>query len=222
VRVVICDDNLLMREGIATLLRRADVEIAALAADPRELQEAVAEHAPDVAIVDVRMPPTFTDEGLRAAHGLRASHPGTAIVILSQHVETGMAMRVLAEVPARLGYLLKDRVSDFQEFAGTLRQVAAGGVALDPEVVSALLAAGGGPLDALSEREREVLSLIAEGRSNKAIADRLGLSLRAVQKDVTSVFGSLGLQHADDDDNRRVLAVLAYLRAGVHRPATRP
>jgi DNA-binding NarL/FixJ family response regulator len=194
--------------------------VTALAASPDELRAAVAEHPPDVAIIDVRMPPTYTDEGLRAAQQLRASHPGIAIVILSQHVEAGMATRVLAETPARLGYLLKDRVSDLQEFAGTLRRVAAGGAALDPEVVSALLRAGDarGPLAALSEREREVLALVAEGRSNKAIAERLGVSLRAVQKHVTSVFSSLGLEHADDD-NRRILAVLAYLRAGAPRPA---
>ena len=219
-RVVICDDSILMREGIAAMLGRAGFEVTALAASSAELRDAVAEHPPDVAIIDVRMPPTYTDEGLRAAQQLRSSHPGIAIVILSQHVEAGMATRVLAETPARLGYLLKDRVSDLQEFAGTLRRVAAGGAALDPEVVSALLSAGSahGPLASLSERERVVLALVAEGRSNKAIAERLGVSLRAVQKHVTSVFSSLGLEHADDD-NRRILAVLAYLRAGAPRPA---
>jgi DNA-binding NarL/FixJ family response regulator len=220
VRVVICDDSILMREGIAAMLGRAGFDVTALAASPDELLAAVAEHSPDVAIIDVRMPPTYSDEGLRAAQELRASRPGIAIVILSQHVEAGMATRVLAETPARLGYLLKDRVSDSQEFAGTLRRVAAGGAALDPAVVSALLSSRGahGPLAALSEREREVLALVAEGRSNKAIAERLGVSLRAVQKHVTSVFSSLGLEHADDD-NRRILAVLAYLRAGAPRPA---
>jgi DNA-binding NarL/FixJ family response regulator len=219
-RVVICDDSALMREGIAALLGRADVDVVALADGPDALQAAVAEHQPDVVIVDIRMPPTFTDEGLRAAHALRASHPELGIVILSQHVETGTATRLLAETPARLGYLLKDRVSDVQEFAGVLRRVAAGGSALDPEVVARLIASGrpGGPLGALSEREREVLALIAEGRSNKAIAERLGVSLRAVQKYVTAVFGALGLEQ-DDDDNRRILAVLTFLRAGGPHPA---
>jgi DNA-binding NarL/FixJ family response regulator len=220
VRVVICDDSVLMREGIATLLGRAGIDVAAMADGPDELHAIVAEHEPDVAIVDIRMPPTFTDEGLRAAHTLRATHPHLAIVILSQHVETGTATRLLAEAPARLGYLLKDRVSDVEEFAGTLRRVAAGATALDPVIVSRLIASGrpGGPLASLTERERAVLALIAEGRSNKAIAERLGVSLRAVQKHVTSVFGALGLESADDD-NRRILAVLAYLRAGAPRPA---
>jgi len=219
-RVVICDDSVLMREGIATLLGRAGIDVAAMADGPDELHAMVVEHRPDVAIVDIRMPPTFTDEGLRAAHTLRTTHPHLAIVILSQHVETGTATRLLAEAPARLGYLLKDRVSDVEEFAGSLRRVAAGGTALDPLVVSRLIASGrpGGPLASLTARERVVLALIAEGRSNKAIAERLGVSLRAVQKHVTSVFGALGLEHADDD-NRRILAVLAYLRAGAPRPA---
>ena len=219
-RVVICDDSALMREGIAALLGRAGIDVVAMADGPGELHAAVAEHEPDVAIVDIRMPPTYTDEGLRAAHTLRETHPGLGIVILSQHVETGTATRLLAETPARLGYLLKDRVSDVGEFVGVLHRVAAGGSALDPEVVARLIASGrpGGPIGSLSEREREVLALIAEGRSNKAIAERLGVSLRAVQKHVTAVFTALGLE-ADDDDNRRILAVLSFLRAGGQHPA---
>jgi DNA-binding NarL/FixJ family response regulator len=213
VRVVIADDSTLMREGIATMLRRAGIDVAAQAASADELQREVAEHEPDVAIVDIRMPPTFTDEGLRAAREIRASHPGIGIVILSQHVEAGTATRLLAESPERLGYLLKDRVGDVDEFAGTLRRVAAGGSALDPQVVARLLAStrDDGPLASLSEREREVLTLVAEGRSNKAIGDRLELSQRGVQKHVTAVFAKLGLT-AGEDDNRRILAVLEYLR----------
>jgi DNA-binding NarL/FixJ family response regulator len=169
-----------------------------------------------VAIIDIRMPPSFTDEGLRAAHEIRARHPDVGIVILSQDVEAGTAARLLAESPAGLGYLLKDRVGDAEEFAGTLRRVAAGGSALDPQVVARLLAGtrDDGPLATLSPREREVLGLLAEGRSNRAIGERLQLGPRAVQKHVTAVFAKLGLE-ADEDDNRRVLAVLAYLRGAV-------
>jgi DNA-binding NarL/FixJ family response regulator len=211
-RVVIADDSTIVREGIAALLGRAGVDVAAQASSAEELLREVAEHEPDVAIVDIRMPPTFTDEGLRAAHEIRARHPRTGIVILSQHVETGTATRLLAESPERLGYLLKDRVGDVEEFAGTLRRVAAGGSALDPEIVSRLLAGPppDGPLASLSAREHEVLVLVAEGRSNKAIGERLELSQRGVQKHVTAVFVKLGLT-SDEDDNRRILAVLEYL-----------
>jgi DNA-binding NarL/FixJ family response regulator len=213
VRVVIADDSTLVREGIATLLRRAGVDVAAQASSADQLLRDVAEHEPDVAIIDIRMPPTFTDEGLRAAHDIRARDPRIGIVILSQYVETGTATRLLAESPERLGYLLKDRVEDVDQFAGTLRRVAAGGSALDPEVVAQLLASSRdiGPLTSLSAREREVLSLVAEGRSNKAIGEGLELSQRGVQKHVTAVFAKLGLE-ADEDDNRRILAVLEYLR----------
>jgi DNA-binding NarL/FixJ family response regulator len=222
VRVVIAADSLVVREGIASLLRRAGVDVAGEAASAEELLRAVAEHEPDVVIIDIRMPPTFTDEGLRAAHEIRARHTGIGIVILSQHVETGTATRLLAESPERLGYLLKDRVGDIDEFAGTLRRVAAGGSALDPQVVSQLLASArdDGPLAALSAREREVLALIAEGRSNKAIGEQLQLSQRGVQKNVTAVFAKLGLA-ADEDDNRRILAVLEYLRLDRPQPAAR-
>jgi DNA-binding NarL/FixJ family response regulator len=216
VRVVIADDSTLVREGIATFLRRADIDVAGQAASPEELLREVAAHRPDVAIIDVRMPPSFTDEGLRAAHEIRARHPDMGIVILSQDVEAGTAARLLAESPAGLGYLLKDRVGDAEEFAGSLRRVAAGGSALDPQVVARLLASArdDGPLATLSAREREVLGLLAEGRSNRAIGERLQLSPRAVQKHVTAVFAKLGLE-ADEDDNRRVLAVLAHLRGAV-------
>ena len=220
-RVVIADDSILIREGIATLLRRADIDVAAQASSPEELLREVSEHEPDVAIIDIRMPPTFTDEGLRAAHEIRARHPGMGIVILSQHVETGTATRLLAESPERLGYLLKDRVGDVEEFAGTVRRVAGGGSALDPQVVARLLASArdAGPLASLSAREREVLALVAEGRSNKAIGDQLQLSARGVQKHVTAVFTKLGLT-ADEDDNRRILAVLEYLRLDRPQAAT--
>jgi DNA-binding NarL/FixJ family response regulator len=222
VRVVIADDSTIMREGIATLLRRAGVEVAAQAASAEQLLREVAAHDPDVALIDIRMPPTFTDEGLRAAHEIRARHPKTGIVILSQHVETGTATRLLAESPERLGYLLKDRVGDVEEFAGTLRHVAAGGSALDPEIVAELLAStrDAGPLNSLSEREHEVLALVAEGRSNKAIGERLAHSERGGQKHVTAVFAKLGLA-ADEDDNRRILAVLEYVRLDRPQVATR-
>jgi DNA-binding NarL/FixJ family response regulator len=214
VRVVIADDSILVREGVGTLLRRAGLDVAALASSAEQLLRDVDEHEPHMAIIDIRMPPTFTDEGLRAAHEIRARHPEMGIVILSQHVETGTATRLLAESPGRLGYLLKDRVGEVEEFAGTLRHVLAGGTALDPEVVARLLASthGEGPLASLSVREREVLALVAEGRSNKAIGERLGISLRGVQKHITAVFGKLGLPE-DEDDNRRILAVLAYVRS---------
>jgi len=212
VRVVIADDSALVREGIATFVRRAGFEVVAQASSAEELLREVEEHEPDVAIVDIRMPPTFTDEGLRAAHEIRARRPEIGIVILSQHVETGTATRLLAESPERLGYLLKDRVGEVEEFAGTLRRVAAGGSALDPEVVTRLLVStDNGPLASLSGREREVLALVAEGRSNNAIGEALGLSPRGVRKHVTAVFAKLGLA-AGEDDNRRVLAVLTFLQ----------
>jgi DNA-binding NarL/FixJ family response regulator len=213
VRVVIADDSILVREGIATMLGRAGIDVVAQASSGEELQRDVDEYRPDAAIIDIRMPPTHTDEGLRAAHAIRARYPEIGIVILSQHVEVGTATRLLAESPERLGYLLKDRVGDIDDFAGTLRRVVNGGSALDPQVVSRLLAdtRDDGPVPTLGEREREVLGLVAEGRSNKAIADRLGITLRGVQKHVTAIFTKLGLPE-DADDNRRILAVLAYLR----------
>jgi DNA-binding NarL/FixJ family response regulator len=212
VRVVIADDILLVREGIASLLRGAGIDVAGQAATADELLRAVDEHHPDVAIVDIRMPPGQSDEGLRAAHEIRARHPGIAIVILSSHVDLGTAMLVLAERPEGLGYLLKDRVTDVGEFVGTLDRVVAGGSALDPEVVSRLLAGArdAHPLHTLTPREREVLELVAEGRSNRGISERLAVSERAVQKHVTAIFTKLELP-AGEDDNRRILAVLAYM-----------
>jgi DNA-binding NarL/FixJ family response regulator len=214
VRVVIADDSILLREGIASLLTRAGIEVAALAGSPEELLREVDAHVPDVAIIDVRMPPTQTDEGLRAAHEVRARHPQIGIVILSQHVEVGIATRLLAETPERLGYLLKDRVGNAEAFVGALRRVADGGSALDPEVVSGLLsrARDDGPLQTLTDREREVLERIAEGLSNQAIATEMEITLRSVEKYVSSVFTKLGLP-ATGHEHRRVLAVLQFLRA---------
>jgi DNA-binding NarL/FixJ family response regulator len=215
VRVVIADDSRLLREGIASLVRGEGIDVVAQAADPEELLAAVDAHEPDVAIVDIRMPPAQSDEGIRAAHEIRRRHPAMGIVLLSQHVEVGVATRLLAETPQHLGYLLKDRVTDPADFAGSLRRVAAGGTALDPQVVAGLLAdpERSGPLAALSGREREVLELIAEGRSNKAIGERLEISQSAVQKHVSAIFNKLGLPAGEDDD-RRTLAVLAYVRTG--------
>jgi DNA-binding NarL/FixJ family response regulator len=212
-RVVIADDSLLVREGIASLLRRSGVDVVGEADDGDQLVQLVDELEPDVAIVDVRMPPTHTEEGLEAARRVRDRHPRTGILILSQHVEVGIAMRALVESPQGLGYLLKERVTDVEDFAGTLRHVAAGGSALDPQIVSRLLAdpRGDGPLSALTPRETEVLELVAEGRSNKAIAERLDISQRAVTKHVTSIFEKLGLPPGEDD-HRRILAVLTFLR----------
>jgi DNA-binding NarL/FixJ family response regulator len=214
VRVVIADDSILVREGIAAILSRAGIEVAAQAGDPEELLREVDAHVPDVAIVDVRMPPTQTDEGLRAAHEIRARHPQIGIVILSQHVEVGIATHLLAETPEGLGYLLKGRVSDVDGFVGALRRVADGGSALDPEVVTGLLsrARDDGPLQTLTDREREVLERIAAGLSNQAIATEMDITLRSVEKYVSSVFTKLGLP-ATGHEHRRVLAVLQFLRA---------
>ena len=212
-RIVIADDSLLVREGIASLLRRAGVEVVAEADDGDALVRLVDEHKPDAAIVDVRMPPTHTEEGLDAARTVRERHPDIGILILSQHVEVGIAMRALVESPQGLGYLLKERVTDVEDFVRTLRHVVAGGSALDPQIVSRLLAdpRGDGPLGTLTPREREVLELVAEGRSNKAIADRLDVTQRAVTKHVTSIFSKLDLPPGEDD-HRRILAVLTFLR----------
>jgi DNA-binding NarL/FixJ family response regulator len=214
VRVVIADDSRLLREGIASFLRGEDIEIVAQAACSEELLAAVDEHEPDVAIVDIRMPPTQTDEGIQAAHEIRRRHPAMGIVLLSQHVEVGVATQLLAETPQHLGYLLKDRVADPADFASSLRQVADGGTALDPKVVSGLLSdpKDAGRLGSLSPRERSVLELVAEGRSNKAIGERLAITQASVQKIVSTIFTKLGLPTGENDD-RRILAVLAYLLA---------
>jgi DNA-binding NarL/FixJ family response regulator len=213
VRVVVADDNLLIREGLAALLREAGIDVVGKCASGDDLLLKVRSYKPDVAIVDVRMPPTHTDEGLRAAREIRSEHPGTAVLILSQHLEVPLAMRLLADGAEGLGYLLKERVTDLEEFKSALRRVADGGSALDPLVVSQLLSRGrnGDPLGSLTPREREVLELLAQGRSNKAIAEQLVISLRAVQKHVSSIFAKLDLP-ASEDDHRRILAVLTYLR----------
>ena len=213
-RVVIADDSILVREGIASILTRAGIDVTAQVGSPEELLDEVDAHVPDIAIVDVRMPPTQTDEGLRAAHEIRARHPHIGIVILSQHVEVGIATRLLAETPEGLGYLLKDRVSNVDAFVGALERVADGGSALDPEVVTGLFAPAqdDGPLQTLTEREREVLEQIAEGLSNQAIAETMQITLRSVEKYVSSVFTKLGLP-ATGHEHRRVLAVLRFLRA---------
>lgn len=211
-RVVIADDNLLIREGVAALLREGGIDVVAEAGTAEDLLREVDTHKPDVAVVDIRMPPTHTDEGLRAAQELRLRHPSIGILIVSQHVEIGVAMRVLAESPERLGYLLKDRVVEMDDFVGTLRRVAAGGSALDPLVVSRLIAGArdDGPLSKLSAREREVLELVAEGLSNQAIGERLAIGVRGTQKHISSIFEKLGLP-ATGSENRRVLAVLRVL-----------
>ena len=213
-RVVIADDSLLIRDGLASLLRDADVDVVAQTGSPDDLLLKVASYRPDVAIVDVRMPPTHTDEGLRAAEEIRRRYPDVGILILSQHVEIGIATRLLSESADGIGYLLKDRVTDLDDFIAALRRVAQGGSALDPQIVSQLLTKGRGaddPVNLLTPREREVIELIAEGRSNKGIGERLVITERAVQKHVTSIFLKLGLQQSDDD-HRRILAVLAYIR----------
>lgn len=212
-RVVIADDSRLLREGIASLVRGEGIEVVAQAADADELLAAVDAFGPDVAIVDIRMPPTQTDEGIQAAHEIRRRHPRMAIVLLSQHVEVGVATQLLAEAPEGLGYLLKDRVTDPADFAASLRRVAGGGTALDPQVVSGLLAdpEEASPLRSLSPRERAVLELLAEGQSNRGIGERLSISQGAVQKHVSAIFEKLGLPAGEDSD-RRILAVLAYLR----------
>jgi DNA-binding NarL/FixJ family response regulator len=223
VRVVIADDSRLLREGIASLVRGEGIEVVAQAAGPDELLAIVDDHEPDVAIVDIRMPPTQTDEGIQAAHAIRRRHPQMGIVLLSQHVEVGVAMQLLAAAPQHLGYLLKDRVTDPADFAGSLRRVAGGGTVLDPQVVSGLLAdpQEAAPLRTLTPRERAVLELVAEGSSNRAIAERLDITQGAVQKHVSTIFNKLELPAGDDRD-RRILAVLAYLRpelAGRDGPA---
>ena len=212
-RVVIADDSVIIREGIVALLTRAGVDVAGQASNADELMEEVDAHRPDVAIVDIRMPPTHTDEGLRAAHALRERHPGIGILILSQYVEVGIATRLLAESPEGLGYLLKDRVANVDEFTGTLDRVADGGSALDPQIVSQLLSAEhrNGPLATLTPREREVLELVAEGRSNPSIAEHLGITLRSTEKHVSSIFSKLELPAGGGED-RRVVAVLRFLR----------
>jgi DNA-binding NarL/FixJ family response regulator len=213
-RIALADDSLLLREGMARLLTEAAFEVVAQAGAPDELLDAVRAYRPDVAIIDIRMPPTHTDEGLRAAEAIRAEH-GTAvgILVLSQYVETTYAMRLVADGAGGIGYLLKDRVEDLDEFGEAVRRVARGGSVIDPEVVAQLVGRRRAkvPLDDLTEREREVLALMAEGRSNQAICDRLFLAPKTVEAHIANIFSKLELRPAPDD-HRRVLAVLAHLR----------
>jgi DNA-binding NarL/FixJ family response regulator/class 3 adenylate cyclase len=213
-RVVIADDSVLLREGIAKLLEDAGFEVAGQSGTADDLLLKVRSYKPDVAIIDIRMPPTHTDEGLRAAKEIRERHPDVGVLVLSQYVEAGYAMELLQGSAEGVGYLLKDRVADVTEFADAVRRVAEGGSALDPTVVSRLVGRrrGEDPLDALTPREREVLELMAEGRSNQAIADKLVVTPRAVEKHVTSIFTKLSLP-ASAEDHRRVLAVITYLNA---------
>jgi len=214
VRVVVADDVMLTREGIVRLLRDADVDVIAQAENAEELLRHVRLARPDAAVVDIRMPPTHTDEGLRAAREIREKHPGTGVLVISQYVEAEYALDLLSDSAEGVGYLLKDRVADIGEFASAVRRVGEGGSALDPTVVAQLVGRRrkDDPLADLSPREREVLELMAEGRSNQAICDRLFVTQRAVEKHVTSIFAKLRLP-ADAGDHRRVLAVLAYLRS---------
>ncbi|WP_238012268.1 response regulator transcription factor [Dactylosporangium sp. AC04546] len=212
-RVVIAEDSVLFREGLAGLLERFGFDVVAAVGDAGALVAAVGETAPDLVVTDVRMPPGFTDEGLRAAVALRDAHPGLAVVALSQYVQHSYAGELLGSGAGRaIGYLLKDRVADVAEFAGMLRRVAEGGTVVDPEVVRQLMLRGRDPLAQLSAREREVLALLAEGHSNAAIARTLALTEAGVVKHIGSLLAKLGLP-VNDDTNRRVLAVLTYLRS---------
>ena len=216
-RIVIAEDAAVLRDGLVELLTRRGHEVVAAVGDGESLRAAVeaADPAPDVAVVDIRMPPSFTDEGLRAAVTLRRDHPGLGVLVFSQYVETRYAVELLAGGADGVGYLLKERVADVRDFVDALTRVAGGGTVLDPEVVTALIGAGrrDGELETLTTREREVLALMAEGRSNTAIANAVFLTQGAVEKNVTSIFAKLGLPPSSDD-HRRVLAVLRYLRSG--------
>ena len=213
-RIVIADDSVLLREGLARLLTDAGCEVVECVGDGDALIRSVARHQPDIAIVDVRMPPDFRDEGLRAAITVRARMPSLAVLVLSQYVEERYASELLANRPEGVGYLLKERVADVADFVTAVRKVAAGGTVLDPEVVAQLIARRrrNDRFDTLTPREREVLALMAQGRSNAAIAQALVITEGAVEKQITNIFAKLSLP-ATEADHRRVLAVLAYLRA---------
>jgi len=213
-RVVIAEDSVLLRAGLVRLLEDAGFEIVGQAADAEELLRKVRAHRPDLAVTDIRMPPTQTDEGLRAAQQIRSEMPEIGLMVLSQHIDEGYALELLQGSAEGVGYLLKDRVADIDAFVDALRRVGARGSVLDPEVVSQLLGRRrvDDPLDRLTPREREVLSLMAEGRSNNAVARELVVTERAIEKHVTSIFSKLGL-NAAEDGHRRVLAVLRYLHA---------
>jgi DNA-binding NarL/FixJ family response regulator len=214
-RVVIAEDNLLLREGIARLLESNGIEVAAMAGDLEELMRKVRGHKPDLVVADIRMPPTHTDEGLEAARRIRMELPGTGVLVLSQYLDEDYVFALLGDGTEGVGYLLKDRLTDGDRFVDAARRVAAGESALDPEVVSHLLGrrrATKSPIDDLTERERTVLEKMAEGRSNQAIAERMFLSDRAVERHVSAIFSKLSLT-ATPESHRRVLAVLTYLRA---------
>ena len=213
-RVVVADDNALLREGIASLLTDVGHEVVGRAVDANDLLLKVRSYSPDVAIVDIRLPPTHNDEGLRAALEIRSKHPDVAVLVLSQYVELGLALKLLADSAEGVGYLLKDRIGDVDEFVAALRRVAEGGSALDPIIVSTLVSRErpDDPLAQLTPREREVLELMAAGSSNQGIADSLVITVRAVEKYVSSIFTKLGLP-STGSESRRVLAVLTFLRS---------
>jgi DNA-binding NarL/FixJ family response regulator len=214
VRIVVAEDSVLLREGIVRLLEEAGMTVVGQAGDASDLLRKVRAHKPDVAVVDIRMPPTQTDEGLRAAAEIRAEQPETGVLVLSQYVEEAYALDLLADNAEGVGYLLKDRVADVSRFVESVRRVGEGGSVLDPEVVARLVGRRRreDPLERLSPREREVLGHMAEGRSNKGIAEALVVTERAIEKHVTSIFTKLHLPPTEDD-HRRVLAVLTYLRS---------
>jgi DNA-binding NarL/FixJ family response regulator len=210
-RVVVADDDALLREGIASLLEQNGYEVVGRASDARELMLKVRSYLPDVAVVDVRMPPDYTDDGLRAAAEIRRAHPTVSVLVLSQHLEPAYMFELVGDDASGVGYLLKDRVRDVAQFVDAVQRVAAGGTAFDPAVVNSLVGGRRGSLlDELSDRERDVLSLLAEGRSNRAIAKQIYLSPRAVERHIQAIFAKLRLPESEDD-NRRVLAVLALL-----------
>ncbi|HEX2413636.1 MAG TPA: response regulator transcription factor [Thermoleophilaceae bacterium] len=213
-RIVVADDSVLLREGVVRLLEEWGFDVVAQAGDADDLLRKVGAHKPDVAVVDIRMPPNNTDDGLRAALEIRSKQPETGVLVLSQYVEEGYALELVGDSAGGVGYLLKDRVADVERFIDSVKRVADGGSALDPEVVAQLVgrARRDDPLEELTPREREVLALMAEGRSNHAIAEQMIVTERAVEKHVTSIFSKLDLTPAPED-HRRVLAVLAFLRA---------
>lgn len=215
-RVIVVDDMLLIREGLVAALRQRDVDVVAQAEDPSVVLELVQRHAPDAVVLDIRMPPTFTDEGLRAAAQLRAAHPGLGILLLSQYLESSYAVRLLQEAPERVGYLLKDRVMHITTIVDALRRICDGDTVIDPTIVSRVIArrSRGGGLRDLSAREAEVLGLVAEGLSNRAIADRLFINDRTVETHIAQIFGKLDIPNSPDG-HRRVLAVLRLLRSEI-------
>jgi DNA-binding NarL/FixJ family response regulator len=215
VRVVVADDAVILREGLARLLGESGFDVVGLASGPEELLDVVERERPDVAVIDIRMPPTHTDEGLRAAHAIRERWPAVGILVLSQHVRAAYALELLSGGTRGVGYLLKERVADLDELRSSIERIAQGGSALDPAVVEQLIGRsrqGSGPLDELTSREREVLALMAEGRSNRAIAGALVVSEHTVEKHVKNILATLRLRQSADD-HRRVLAVLAFLNS---------